>query len=116
MTLKMKTNSGDLIIDDDVLSTVIGAAATESFGVVGMVNKTIQSAANEVLGRPDFAKGINIKHDGDLLVVDVHIIVSVGSKLPEVAKTVKKQISYALEKQLGIMIKKINIYIDGVKA
>ncbi|MDR2661064.1 MAG: Asp23/Gls24 family envelope stress response protein [Lactobacillaceae bacterium] len=116
MTLKMKTKNGTLSIDDDVIAIVVGSAASESFGVVGMASKTISDAANQVLNRPNFAKGITLKEDGDLLIVDVHIIVSYGTKLTEVSKSVKKQVIYALEKQLGIVIKKVNVIIEGVLA
>ncbi|MDR0899458.1 MAG: Asp23/Gls24 family envelope stress response protein [Lactobacillaceae bacterium] len=116
MALSMKTNNGNLSIDDDVVVTVIGVAATESFGVVGMVSKTLTSTAFEILNRQDFSKGITIQHDGDMLIVDVHIVVSSGVKLTEVAKTVQKQVSYALEKNLGITMKKVNVYIDGVRS
>lgn len=116
MVLKMKTNSGELQIEDDVVITVVGSAATESFGVVGMAAKTLTDGVNELLNRQNFAKGVTIKQEGDLLVVDVHIVTSLGIKLPEVAKSVQKQVGYALEKQLGISLKRVNVIVADVRA
>ncbi|WP_143812252.1 Asp23/Gls24 family envelope stress response protein, partial [Oenococcus oeni] len=39
MSLKMKTKIGQVNIGDDVISTIVGTAASESFGVVGMASK-----------------------------------------------------------------------------
>ena len=36
MAVKIKTQSGTIDISNDVISTVVGGAATDNYGVVGM--------------------------------------------------------------------------------
>ncbi len=39
MTVKINTKDGQIELTDDVIATVVGGAATEIFGVVGMASK-----------------------------------------------------------------------------
>jgi len=39
MTVKINTKDGQIELTDDVIATVVGGAATEIFGVVGMAWK-----------------------------------------------------------------------------
>ena len=39
MAVKIKTKSGTIDIANDVISTVVGGAATDNYGVVGMASR-----------------------------------------------------------------------------
>ncbi len=39
MAVKIKTKSGTIDIDNDVISSVVGGAATDNYGVVGMASR-----------------------------------------------------------------------------
>ena len=39
MTVKINTKDGQIELTDEVIATVVGGAATEIFGVVGMASK-----------------------------------------------------------------------------
>lgn len=58
MAVKIKTQYGDIEITNDVIATVVGGAATEIFGIVGMASKNqIRDNLNEILKRDNYAKG-----------------------------------------------------------
>ncbi|MDN6900345.1 Asp23/Gls24 family envelope stress response protein [Oenococcus sicerae] len=116
MSLKMKTKIGQVNIGDDVISTIVGTAASESFGVVGMASKSFKDGVNQVLQRPNYSRGILISEESDQLTIDVHIIVEYGAKLSEVSKAVQKQVRYSLEKNLGVLINQVNVTIEGIRA
>ena len=40
MAIKMKTKNGDITLENDVIATIVGGAATDNYGVVGMVSKS----------------------------------------------------------------------------
>ncbi len=42
MTVKINTKDGQIELTDEVIATVVGGAATEIFGVVGMASKMPQ--------------------------------------------------------------------------
>ena len=39
MTIKIQTPNGQVSLTQDVISTVVGTAVTDNYGVVGMVSK-----------------------------------------------------------------------------
>lgn len=50
MAVKIKTQYGLVDISNDVIATVVGGAATEIFGIVGMASKNqIRDNLNEIL-------------------------------------------------------------------
>ena len=54
MTVKINTKDGQVELTDDVIATVVGGAATEIFGVVGMASKN----ASKIISKPFLVKKI----------------------------------------------------------
>ncbi|MFC4387360.1 Asp23/Gls24 family envelope stress response protein [Gracilibacillus marinus] len=115
MSIELKTNDGMITITNDVIATVAGGAAIECYGIVGMASKKqLRDGIAEILRKENFAKGIVVRQEEELHI-DMYIIVSYGTKISEVAHNVQSQVKYNLEKTLGLQIKSINIYIQGVR-
>ena len=52
MTVKINTKDGQIELTDEVIATVVGGAATEIFGVVGMASKNaIKDNFQALLGK-----------------------------------------------------------------
>ncbi|MCB6623579.1 Asp23/Gls24 family envelope stress response protein, partial [Mediterraneibacter sp. 210702-DFI.5.30] len=50
MAVKIKTKSGTIDIANDVISTVVGGAATDNYGVVGMASRNpLKDGVNQIL-------------------------------------------------------------------
>ena len=63
MTIKINTKDGQIELTDDVIATIVGGAATEIFGVVGMASKkAIKDNFQALLGKENYAKGV-VGHD-----------------------------------------------------
>ena len=64
-----------------MIATVVGGAATEIFGIVGMASKNqIRDNLNEILKRDNYSKGVVIRQEDEGIAVDVYIIVGYGTK------------------------------------
>ena len=82
MTVKINTKDGQIELTDEVIATVVGGAATEIFGVVGMASKnTLKDNFQALLGKENYAKGVVVKaaEDGSI-AVDVYTVLSYGTK------------------------------------
>ena len=91
MTVKINTKDGQVELTDDVIATVVGGAATEIFGVVGMASKNaLKDNFQALLGKENYSKGVVVKaaEDGSI-AVDVYTVLSYGTKISEVSKTFK---------------------------
>ena len=85
MTVKINTKDGQIELTDEVIATVVGGAATEIFGVVGMASK------------------------------NVYTVLSYGTKISEVSKNIQERVKFSLENQLGITTDTVNVYIQNIK-
>lgn len=106
-------NVGNIRIADEVIATLAGIATTEVEGVVGM-SGTIAGEIAEILGKKNLAKGVKIERNGDLISIDLHLIVNYGVRIPEVAWEVQEKVKKTIESITGLEIEKINIYIESV--
>ncbi|WMZ72846.1 Asp23/Gls24 family envelope stress response protein [Staphylococcus pseudintermedius] len=69
----------------------------------------------EILGHENYAKGIVVREDNGVLDVDMHIIVSYGVKISEVAQNVQSTVKYTLENTLKLKVNSVNIFVQGVR-
>lgn len=116
MAVKIKTQYGTVDISNEVIATVVGGAATEIFGIVGMASKNqIRDNLNEILKKENYSKGVIVRQEDNGVAVDVYIIVSYGTRISEVCRNVQEKVKYNLESMLGISANTVNIYVQGVR-
>ncbi|MEO1783323.1 Asp23/Gls24 family envelope stress response protein [Enterococcus diestrammenae] len=116
MAVKIKTQAGTIEITNDVIATVVGGAATDVFGIVGMASKKqIKDNINEILKRENYSKGIVVRQEENGIAVDVYTIVSYGTKISEVSRNVQEKVKYNLETMLGVTANSVNVFVQGVR-
>ena len=90
-------------------------AALESYGIVAMSSKRAKDGLVEWLGRENLSKGVQIRNVGDMLDVDLFIIVEYGISIAEVCKTIADTVRYKLESMTGVKVRKVNISVEGIR-
>ncbi len=116
MTLEIKNERGNIEIPQDVIATLAGNTAVESYGIVGMASKhQVRDGVSELLGIDNYSRGVVVELEDDQLTVDLFIIVGYGVKISEVASNVQGAVKYKLEKTLGLEINAVNIHVQGVR-
>lgn len=116
MAVKIQNQFGNIDISNEVIATVVGGAATEIFGIVGMASKNqIRDNLNEILKRDNYSKGVVIRQEDEGIAVDVYIIVGYGTKISEVCRNVQDKVKYNLDSMLGITAESVNIIVQGVR-
>lgn len=115
MECKIKTASGTIFISEDVMLKVVGYAALECYGIVAMSGKRAKDGLVEWLGRENLSKGVQIRNAGDMLDVDLFIIVEYGISISEVCKTIVDTVRYKLESMTGIKVRNVNISVEGIR-
>lgn len=116
MSVQLNNEFGTIEMSNDVISTVVGGAATEIFGIVGMASrKHVRDGINEILNRDNYSRGVEVRQEDQDIAVDVYIVVSYGTKITEVSKNVQERVRYQLEHDLGIVASSVNVYVQGVR-
>ena len=116
MTLEISNEYGKIDISNEVIASVVGSKAVESYGIVGMASRQqVRDGIAEILGHENYAKGIVVHENNGILDVDMYIIVSYGVKISEVANNVQSTVKYTLEQALNVKVNSINIFVQGVR-
>ena len=115
MEYKISNDLGLITISEDVLLKVAGYAALECYGIVAMSSKRAKDGLVEWLGRENLSKGVQIRNVGDMLDVDLFIIVEYGISIAEVCKTIVDTVRYKLESMTGVKVRKVNISLEGIR-
>ncbi|MGH2317453.1 Asp23/Gls24 family envelope stress response protein [Planococcus sp. SE5232] len=116
MSIELKNEYGQIDISNDVIAQIAGGAAIECYGIVGMATKhQIRDGLTDILRKENFAKGVLVRQEGEDLVVDMYVIISYGTKISEVAYQVQSKVKYTINKTLGMSVKAVNIFVQGVR-
>lgn len=97
-----------------VLDTIVQIAATEVDGVAAVgaagLAGLVQKGARKGTARP---VSVVVEDDGTVAVT-VHLQVVYGNKLREVASAVQASVADALGSQVGVDVKSVDVYVDGL--
>lgn len=116
MRSKLSTELGEIIIDNQVIAKYAGLTAIECFGIVGMAAVNVKDGLIKLLKRDSLAKGITVMVTEDnMLVIDFHVIISYGVSISAVSDNLISNVVYKVEEFTGMKVKKINIYVEGVR-
>lgn len=113
---KLNSELGDIVIDNSVIAKCAGTIAIECFGIVGMATVSVADGIVKLVKRDNLAKGINVLVDEDNnITIDFHVIVAYGVSISAVADNLVSNVKYQVEEITGLCVKKINIYVEGVR-
>lgn len=111
----LSNNSGNVIIDMDVIAQYAGSVAVECFGIVGMAAVSMTDGLVKLLKKESLTRGIRVEMVNNKLILDFHVIIAYGVSIQAVSSNLVKNVKYKVEEYTGIKIKKINIFVDGVR-
>lgn len=116
MSIEVKNEYGKIDITNDVIAQIVGEATIECYGIVGMASRhQIRDGLTDILGKENFARGVIVRNIGEETHIDMYVIIGYGTKVSEVAYQVQSKVKYTLQKTVGLNIKSINIFVQGVR-
>lgn len=115
MPTKINNELGSIYIDENVIATIAGLSAMESYGIVGMASKNATDGLFELLKSDYVAKGIKVYTKDNLLTIDLHVILEYGVKISVVAENIIDKVRFNVEKYTDLKVEKINILVQGIR-
>lgn len=115
MTAKFENEYGSVYINNEVISTIAGASAIECYGLVGMASKSAADGIVKLLKRENLNKGVKVHIEENFVVIDLFVVIQFGTKISVVANNIIDKVKYNVENQTGMIVKKVNINIEGVR-
>ncbi|MBT9152093.1 MAG: Alkaline shock protein 23 [Firmicutes bacterium] len=102
--------AGTLRIEPDVVAAIAGLAASEVPGVAGMSGVSLVG----MLRNSNLTKGVKVTVGEREAIVDLHIVLEYGVKMPEVAQRVQENVRSAIETMTGLQVVEVNVHVQSV--
>ena len=115
--IQIQNHLGTIEISNEYFAYLIGNAASSCYGVAGMIKSGTKQGLRALVSRRSFAdEGIRVRNEDGKLVVDLHIAVIYGMNISAISKSIVNKVRYVVEQATGLTVKKVNVFVDGMKA
>ena len=106
---------GDLHISNDVLADVVGNAAMQCYGVVGMTAPNAADGIAKILPASRLRHGVVVTKEEQGVRVDLYIVVEYGINVSTVTRNLTDAVRFALTEYTRIPLAAIEVHVQGIK-
>ena len=100
------TIPGNLHVANDVLADLVGNAAMECYGVVGVA---------KILPASRLRRGVVVSSLEEGVHVDLYIVVEYGTNIATVSRNLIDQVSFALKEYARVPLAGVDVHVMDVK-
>lgn len=110
-----QTVAGNLHVSNDVLADMVGNAALQCYGVVGMVAPSAVDGISKILPASRLRRGVTIRSTEAGVHVDLYVVVEYGTNINTVSQNLVDQVTFALTEYACVPIDGIEVHVQDVK-
>ena len=104
---------GEVRIADDVVGNIAGIAATEIEGVAATVGNMTKELMSR-MGIHNRSRGVRVVIDGNMVTVDLALIMKYGYNIPVTSKQVQERVKTSIENMTGLTVSNVGVRIVGI--
>ena len=112
--VKLENYLGIIEISEEFFVNLVGYAASRCFGVAGMSPSKYRLSDRLRKKNDSHNKGVRIRYSGEMLVIDLHIIVTYGVNISAIVKSIVNKVRYTVEQATSLHVAKVNVFVDGM--
>lgn len=113
--IRHETENGSVNVSTAVYTEIVGAAATNCFGVKGMAARSVRDGVYHLLRKESVGKGVHVEyHEDGAISIDLHIIVDNGVNLSAVGASIISEVRYVVTSTTGTPVRSVNVYVDSM--
>ncbi len=105
---------GSINISEEVISSLVRTAIAEVDGVAGLSN-TAGAELAEFIGLKTVTKGVKVRFDDGVIIVDAIITVRYGCNIVNIARAVQDKVQPLVVSTTGIEKTQVNVHVAGVE-
>ena len=114
--IRQENENGTVSVSNSVYTQIAGTAASNCFGVKGMVARSVKDGVYHLLRKESMGKGVRVEiHDDGAISIDVHIMVDGAVNLSAVGSSIISEVRYVVSKHTDTVVRNVNVYIDAVQ-
>ncbi|HEX2912297.1 MAG TPA: Asp23/Gls24 family envelope stress response protein [Chloroflexia bacterium] len=108
---------GKVEVSPEAIANIAAQAIMEKgYGVVGLAARRLRSGKAEVLRPDQYRDGIQIRFDGEEIILDLYVIIEYGLRVSEVAHNIMSNVKFEVERHLGRPVAEVNINVQGLSS
>ena len=113
--IRQNNEKGSVNVSTGVYTDIAGTAASNCFGVKGMVARSVSDGLYHLLRKESMSKGVRVEfHEDDTISIDLHIMVDNGVNLNAVGASIISEVRYVVAKCTGTEVRAVNVYVDSM--
>lgn len=105
---------GSLHVANEVLTDIVGYAALECYGVVGMTAPNPADGIAKILPASRLRRGVIVNPVDDGVAVELYVIIEYGTNIQTVSKNLSEQVTFALNEYAKVNVKSVDIHVQDV--
>jgi uncharacterized alkaline shock family protein YloU len=105
---------GTINVTENALASLLGLAAHEVPGVVGMAPANLKEGIQKILGQPQSRDGVVVSGEGTNRNCEIYVVVAFGTAIHAVAENVKDRIVHTAKALAGIDLQNVKVHVVGV--
>jgi uncharacterized alkaline shock family protein YloU len=109
-----KQIGGLLKVADQVITDLVGYAALQSYGVVGMAAPSLQDGFAKLLPARALSRGVTIEKGQNGINASLYVIIEQGMNLATVSKNLADSVRFVLEHYADLRVNDVQIYVQGI--
>jgi len=113
MEIISKSSMGELVISDEVLSSIAVNAAKDVDGVSSFCNKPVDVVTIKQ-GSLKVMSPVRIKQENDSFSISIYINIAPGKKFQTVATQVQSAVKESVQNMTGKLVTKVNVIVAGI--
>ncbi len=113
--IRQNNEKGSVNVSTSVYTDIAGTAASNCFGVKGMVARSVSDGLYHLLRKESMSKGVRVEfHEDDTISIDLHIMVDNGVNLNAVGASIISEVRYVVAKCTNTEVRAVNVYVDSM--
>ena len=109
------TISGNLHVANDVLADLVGNAAMECYGVVGMTAPNAADGIAKILPTSRLRRGVVVDATEEGIHVELYVVIEYGTNISTVSRNLIDQVSFALKEYARVPLAGVDVHVMDVK-
>ena len=113
--IRHNNENGSVCVSTNVYTDIVGAAASNCFGVKGMAARSVSDGVYHLLRKESASKGVLVHfHEDGSISIDLHIIVVSGVNLSAVSASIISEVRYVVHSCTGTEVRAVNVFVDSM--
>lgn len=114
--MEKRTEWGDTVVHDEVVAAIAARAALTVNGVVQTTQHGLSDNLSSLVHHDHGGRGVHVsQRGGGHYALEVHLVVTYGSRLPVLARQVADEVNHALFEAVGQYPDTLTLHIEGIR-